>query len=93
MYTPSSPNFPTAMWYVFSTKFHQKILARVKYLPFIISFIVLFFTIPGFASDDHLLISEAVVTPTSDEFIEIENPTTATIALDDYYLSDDEDYA
>ena len=46
-----------------------------------------------FRTDDHLLISEAVVTPTSDEFIEIANPTAAAIALDDYYLSDDEDYA
>ena len=46
-----------------------------------------------FRTDDHLLISEAVVTPTADEFIEIANPTGATVALDDYYLSDDEDYA
>ena len=45
------------------------------------------------AVDDHLLLSEAVLTPTSDEFLEIYNPTGAAIALDNYYLSDDEDYA
>ncbi len=42
---------------------------------------------------DHLLLSEAVATPTTDEFIEIGNPTDQVIALDDYYLSDDMDYA
>ncbi|MCB1095056.1 MAG: lamin tail domain-containing protein [Verrucomicrobiae bacterium] len=40
-----------------------------------------------------LLLSEAVTTPTSDEFFEIYNPTNATINLDNYYVSDDEDYA
>ena len=92
MYSLRSPNFSTSMWYVF-TNFPLKTLARRKYLSFVISFIVLFFTIPGFASDDHLLISEAVVTPTASEFIEIANPTGSAIDLTDYYLSDDEDYA
>ncbi|MCH8957332.1 lamin tail domain-containing protein, partial [candidate division KSB1 bacterium] len=92
MYSLRSPNFSTSMWYVF-TNFPLKTLARRKYLSFVISFIVLFFTIPGFASDDHLLISEAVVTPTASEFIEIANPTGSAIDLDDYYLSDDADYA
>ena len=46
-----------------------------------------------FSTDDHVLISEAVVTPTASEFIEIANPTGAAIALADYYLSDDADYA
>ena len=45
------------------------------------------------AVDDHLLISEAVLSPSSSEFIEIANPTAAAVALDNYYLSDDEDYA
>ena len=45
------------------------------------------------AVDDHLLLSEAVVTPTAGEFLEIYNPTGSTVALDNYYLSDDEDYA
>lgn len=46
-----------------------------------------------YATDDHLLICEAVLTPTTDEYIEIVNPTGAPVALDDYYLSDDADYA
>jgi hypothetical protein len=44
-------------------------------------------------TDDHLLLCEAVLTPTSDEFIEIANPTNSVVDLTDYYLSDDEDYA
>ncbi|MEE8523228.1 MAG: hypothetical protein V3T72_04795, partial [Thermoanaerobaculia bacterium] len=48
---------------------------------------------PSSAIDDHLILCEAAVTPTDDEFVEIANPTGGTIALDDYYLSDDEDYA
>ena len=48
---------------------------------------------PAAAIDDHLLLCEAVVTPTASEFIEIANPTGSAIDLTDYYLSDDEDYA
>ena len=44
-------------------------------------------------SQDHLLLTEAVVTPTSAEFIEIYNATGATVDLTNYYLSDDADYA
>lgn len=47
----------------------------------------------SYAIDDHLLLTEAVATPTAGEFIEIANPTATAIALDNYYLSDDEDYA
>ena len=92
MYSLRSPNFSTLLSYVF-TNVPAKILASGKYSSFIILFVVLFFTTPGFATDDHLLISEAVVTPTASEFIEIANPTGSAIALDDYYLSDDADYA
>ena len=47
------------------------------------------------AVDDHLFLCEAVVTPTTDEYIEVHHPHTAsgTIDLTNYYLSDDEDYA
>ncbi len=48
---------------------------------------------PSQAIDDHLVLCEAALTPTEDEFLEIANPTESTVALDDYYLSDDEDYA
>ena len=44
-------------------------------------------------TDDHLLLSEVVATPTAGEFIEIANPTASAVSLDNYFLSDDEDYA
>ncbi len=44
-------------------------------------------------AQDHLLLTEAVLSPTSDEYLEIYNPTSAPIDLTNYYLSDDEDYA
>jgi len=48
---------------------------------------------PFISSASTLLLSELMVTPTSDEFIEIYNPTGSPINLENYYLSDDEDYA
>ncbi|MGB0716613.1 MAG: lamin tail domain-containing protein [Phycisphaerae bacterium] len=45
------------------------------------------------ATDDHLLLCEAVLTPTDGEYIEIVNFTGAAVDLENYYLSDDEDYA
>ncbi len=44
-------------------------------------------------AQEHLLLSEAVLTPPSGEYIEIYNPTGSTVDLTNYYLSDDEDYA
>ncbi len=38
--------------------------------------------------NDHLLITEFVVTPTAGEFIEIYNPTSSTVDLSNYYLTD-----
>ncbi len=52
-----------------------------------------FMAIPALAADDHLLLCEAALTPTAEEFIEIVNPTSSSISLERYYLSDDEDYA
>ena len=37
---------------------------------------------------DHLLLTEVVVSPTGGEFVEIHNPTSATIELSDVYLTD-----
>lgn len=41
---------------------------------------------------DHLLITEISVSPIAGEFIEIWNPTSAAIPLDNYYLSDNSTY-
>ena len=61
---------------------------------YIYTFLFIFvFSSVSKATDDHLLLCEAVVTPTSDEFIEIFNPTAMVINLDDYFLSDDEEYS
>ncbi|NUO82194.1 lamin tail domain-containing protein, partial [candidate division KSB1 bacterium] len=40
-------------------------------------------------AQNHLLISEFVVTPTPGEFVEIYNPTASAIDLSNYYLSDE----
>ncbi len=40
------------------------------------------------SAQDHLLITEFVVTPTAGEFIEIYNPTDQTIDLSNYYVTD-----
>ncbi len=45
-------------------------------------------TAPAVAADDHLLLTEIVVTPTDGEFIEIHNPTDSAIDLSNYYLTD-----
>jgi len=42
---------------------------------------------------DHLLLCEVASSPTPVEFIELVNPTDETFNLEDYYLSDDQDYA
>ncbi|MCK5738407.1 lamin tail domain-containing protein [bacterium] len=39
-------------------------------------------------AQDHLLLTEIVVNPTDAEFVEIYNPTDATIDLSNYYLTD-----
>ena len=48
---------------------------------------LLFFVVNSLAQD-HLLITEIVVKPTTGEFIEIYNPTVNTIDLSDYYITD-----
>lgn len=44
-------------------------------------------------TDDHPLLCEAVLTPTASEYIEVANPTSSFMILDDYYVSDDLGYA
>ncbi|MGH1365404.1 MAG: beta strand repeat-containing protein [Calditrichia bacterium] len=50
---------------------------------------ILLLLLPFWAvAQDHLLISEVVVTPTIGEYVEIHNPTASAIDLTDYYLTD-----
>jgi hypothetical protein len=42
----------------------------------------------AFAAANHLLLTEVCVTPSNSEFIEIYNPTSAAISLDDTHLTD-----
>jgi len=52
---------------------------------------LIFLSIASFSpaeAADHLLVSEIVVTPTAGEYVEIFNPTNATIDLTDTYLTD-----
>ena len=51
------------------------------------AFIVLLFA-SAILAQNHILITEVVVTPTDGEFIEIYNNTSGTIDLSDYYLTD-----
>jgi len=40
------------------------------------------------AAPDHLVFSELVVTPSSGEYVKITNPTTTSIDISDYYITD-----
>ncbi len=44
---------------------------------------------PWAQAQDHLLITEFVVTPTAGEFVEIHNPTANSLDLSNYYLTDE----
>ncbi len=54
----------------------------------IVSFLVVAFAVSSLFAQDHLLITEFAVTPTSGEFIEIYNPTADSIDLTNYYITD-----
>lgn len=54
----------------------------------LLSAILTCFMISPLLAQDHLLITEFVVTPTAGEFIEIHNPTDSAIDLSDYYITD-----
>ncbi|MGH7492818.1 MAG: CHRD domain-containing protein [bacterium] len=56
---------------------------------FVLGLICLCAAWPALGQNDHLLITEFVVTPTNGEFIEIFNPTSANVDLSHYYLTDD----
>ncbi|PJF33951.1 MAG: hypothetical protein CUN57_00810, partial [Phototrophicales bacterium] len=51
-------------------------------------FLCVAFAASSLLAQDHLLITEFAVTPTSGEFIEIYNPTADSIDLTDYYITD-----
>lgn len=44
-------------------------------------------------AQDHLLLTEVVLAPADAEFVEIYNPTNATVSLDRYHLADNGAYA
>ncbi|MHC5109826.1 MAG: lamin tail domain-containing protein [Planctomycetota bacterium] len=67
--------------------------ARVPAVIALLGMSLMVFATSARATDDHLLLCEITLTPTSDEFIEITNPTGTSISLENYYLSDDADYA
>jgi hypothetical protein len=46
----------------------------------------------GSYAQNHLLLSEITLAPDSGEFIEIYNPTSNAISLDNYYLADNAEY-
>ena len=54
-----------------------------------VSLLLLIGMVPVSSAQDHLLITEFVVTPTAGEFIEIYNGTGAAVDLTDYYITDD----
>lgn len=58
-----------------------------KYLLFFVPLFVISFGGVLF-SQDHVVISEILVTPTDGEFIEIYNPTSSTVDLSNYYITD-----
>jgi len=59
----------------------------------LILLIIFAFAFSSTLAQVHLILTEATVTPTSAEYLEIYNPTGAPVDLTNYYLSDDEDYA
>jgi len=54
------------------------------------SLILIFLAIStiAFATPDHLIFTEIVITPSESEYIKIKNPTSSDIDLSNYYLSD-----
>ncbi|UCH65097.1 MAG: hypothetical protein JSW63_10885, partial [Ignavibacterium sp.] len=64
-----------------------------KNLLLISSIICAFLFNTNVIAQEHLLLTEAVVTPTEGEYIEITNAFPLPVDLTNYYLTDDEDYA
>ncbi len=62
-----------------------------KSLPIVLlGFIAALLSVPQWAkAQDHLLVTEFVVTPTAGEFIEIYNPMAGAVDLTNYYLTDE----
>jgi hypothetical protein len=68
-------------------------MARSRCVPLALAFVASLLASALPATDDHLLLCEVAVSPTAEEFLEIVNPTPATVSLAGVFLSDDADYA
>ncbi|MCK5074852.1 MAG: lamin tail domain-containing protein, partial [Calditrichia bacterium] len=68
-------------------------MRKMKWLnkSLVIGMLLILSIIPGF-SQDHVLISEVVLSPTEGEFIELYNPTGSAVDLSQYHLADFKQY-
>ena len=66
---------------------------RTWFAPVFIATLLFFYSAgTPLMAQDHLLLSEITLQLSDAEFIEIFNPTNSTIALDNYYLGDNQEY-
>ena len=66
----------------------NRLMSGLLTLATVVGLLLVLTASPVQAQDDHVLLSEIVVTPTEGEYVEIHNPTAGAIDLSDYYLTD-----